>query len=101
MFREDELEVRIQNIHLLTSIKDELIRSLTVIIPVDRLNNDLVNKLKELAVRNKGKTELKFVVADPVEKISISLFSRSLKVELNNDLISFIESVPGLEFKVN
>jgi len=101
MFREDELEVRIQNIHLLTSVKDELIRSLTVIIPVDRLNDDLVNKLKELAVRNKGKTELKIVVADPVEKISISLFSRSLKVELNNDLISFIESVPGLEFKVN
>ncbi len=101
MFREDELEVKIQNIHLLTSVKDELIRSLTVIIPVDRLNDDLVDKLKELAVRNTGKTELKIVVADPVEKISISLFSRSLKVELNNDLISFIESVPGLEFKVN
>ncbi len=101
MFREDELTVRIQNIHLLTSVKDELIKSLTVIIPLDRLNDDLVKNLKELAVKNKGNTELKIMVADPVEKISISLFSRSLKVELNNDLISFIESIPGLEFKVN
>ena len=101
MFREDELAVRIQNIHLLTSVKDELIKSLTVIIPLDRLNDDLVGNLKELTVNNKGNTELKIMVADPVEKISISLFSRSLKVELNNDLISFIESVPGLEFKVN
>ncbi|MEA1887961.1 MAG: DNA polymerase III subunit alpha [Bacteroidota bacterium] len=101
MFREDELEVKIQNIHLLTSVKDELIRSFTVVIPLDMLNNELVEKLKELTVRNKGKTELRFLVADPVEKISVSLFSRSFKVELNNDIISFIESVPGLEFKVN
>lgn len=101
MFREDELEVKIQSIHLLTSVKDELIKSFTVIIPLDSLNNELVYKLKDLAVRNKGKTELRFLVADPVEKISVSLFSRSLKVELNNDIISFIESVPGLEFKVN
>jgi len=101
MFREDELTVRIQNIHLLTSVKDELIKSLTVIIPLDRLNDDLVKNLKEMAVTNKGNTELKIMVADPVEKISISLFSRSMKVDLNNDLLSFIESVPALEFKVN
>ncbi|MDT8401437.1 MAG: DNA polymerase III subunit alpha [Bacteroidales bacterium] len=101
MFREDELEVRIQNIHLLTSVKDELIRSATIIIPVDRLNDELVNKLKGMLPGLKGKTELKFLVADPVEKISIRLFSRSFKVNLSNDLIDFIESVPGLEFKVN
>jgi len=101
MFREDELEVRIQNIHLLTSVKDELIRSFTIIIPVDRLNQDLINKFKGLFTGNKGNTELKFLVADPVEKISINLFSRTYKVNLNNDLIDFIESVPGLEFKVN
>ncbi|MBN1388828.1 MAG: DNA polymerase III subunit alpha [Bacteroidales bacterium] len=101
MFREDEMEVRIQNIHLLSSVKDELIRSLTIIIPLDRLNDDLVKNLKDLAVKNKGNTELKIMIADPVEKIGISLFSRSHKVELNNNLISYIESFPGLEFKVN
>ncbi len=101
MFREDELEVKIQNIHLLTSVKDELIRSFTIIIPVDRLNQELINKLKGLFTGHKGNTELKFLVADPVEKISINLFSRTFKVNLKNDMIDFIESVPGLEFKVN
>jgi len=101
MFREDELEVKIQNIHLLTSVKDELIRSFTIIIPVDRLNDELLGKLKSMLTGQKGRTELKFLVADPVEKISICLFSRSFKVSLSNDLIDFIESVPGLEFKVN
>jgi len=101
MYREDEMEVKIHNIHLLTSVKDELIKSFTVIILVDKLNDELVNKIKELALRNKGDTELKFLLADPIEKISISMFSRSVRINLSNEVINFIESVPGLEFKVN
>jgi len=101
LFREDELEVRIQNIHLLTSVKDELIKSFTIIIPLDKLNDELVSNLKKMAVENKGNTELKFMIAEPLEKISISLFSRSLKINLSNDIIDYIESIPGLEFKVN
>ncbi|MGM0464782.1 MAG: OB-fold nucleic acid binding domain-containing protein, partial [Bacteroidota bacterium] len=100
-FREEELEVKVQNIHLLTSVRDELIKSFTVIIPVDMINDELVNKVKELAGKNKGNTELRFMIADPVEKISVSLFSRKVKINITNDIIRFIESVPGMEFKVN
>ncbi|MFP4487848.1 MAG: DNA polymerase III subunit alpha [Bacteroidales bacterium] len=100
-FREEELEVRVQNIHLLTSVREELIKSFTVIIPVDIINDELVNKVKELAGKNKGNTELRFMIADPVEKISVSLFSRKVKISITNDIIRFIESVPGMEFKVN
>ncbi|MDZ7738150.1 MAG: DNA polymerase III subunit alpha [Bacteroidales bacterium] len=100
-YREEELEVSVQKIHLLTSVRDELIRSFTVIIPVDIINDELVNKIKEIADKNKGKTELRFMVADPVEKISVSMFSRTMKINISNDLTRFIESVPGMEFKVN
>ncbi|MCF8223934.1 MAG: DNA polymerase III subunit alpha [Bacteroidales bacterium] len=101
MYREDELEVKINNIHLLTSVKDELIRSITVIIPIDRVNDELIDEIKGMALKNKGKTELKVVVADTVEKMSVSLFSRSLKLELNNEFMNYIEDIPGIEFKVN
>ena len=101
MYREDELEVKIHSIHLLTSVKEELIKSFTIIIPVDSLNDELINKLKEKVAGHKGKTQLKFMLADPVRKISICLFSRSFSLDVGNDLLDYIESVPGLEFKVN
>ncbi len=100
-YKEEELEVKVQNIHLLTSVRDELIKSFTVIIPVDIVNDELVNKIKEMANKNGGNTELRFMIADPVEKISVSLFSRTVKINITNDIIRFIESVPGMDFKVN
>ncbi len=101
MFRDDELEVKIHNIHLLTSVKDELIKSFTLVIPFDKLNEKLIDNLKTLVLRNKGKTELKIKVADPTEKINISFFSRSFSIDINSEIIRFAESVPGLDFKVN
>lgn len=101
MFRDDELEVRVQNIHMLTSVREEMMKSLTIIIPVDLLTDEMVSNIKNMITGNKGNTELKVMIADPLEKISISLFSRSFSINLTNNLISYIESIPGLEFKVN
>jgi DNA polymerase-3 subunit alpha len=100
-FREDELEFHINTIHLLSSIKDELIKTVTLKISPENINHEMINELLELARNNKGETELRFLFYDSEDKIGLSMFSRTIRVRLNNELISFLDDFPGLEYKVN
>jgi DNA polymerase-3 subunit alpha len=100
-FREDELEFSIRKINLLSSVKDELIKSVTIKISAENISKEMISELKELIHENKGDTEIKFLIIDPEDKISVSLFSRSSRVRLNNELISYLDDHPGIEYKVN
>ncbi|HVN57627.1 MAG TPA: DNA polymerase III subunit alpha [Bacteroidales bacterium] len=100
-FREDELEAAIKSINLLSSVKDELIKSVTVRIPAGDISTELINELTELVQENKGTTELKFLFYDVDDKISLPMFSRSMRVRLNNDLISYLDDHPSIDYKVN
>lgn len=100
-YNDDELEVRIKSINLLSSVKDELIKTVTIRIKASEVTGELVNELMDLIKGNQGETELKFLFYDLDEKISLPMFSRSIRVRLNNELISYLEDHPSLDFKVN
>ncbi len=100
-FKDDQLEFSIKKINLLSSVKDELIQSVTLKIDIENLNSEMINELKDLIRENKGETELKFLFLDKENKISLPMFSRTIHIRLNNDLISYLEDHPGIEYKVN
>jgi DNA polymerase-3 subunit alpha len=100
-FRENELEFSIKKINLLSSVKDELIKTITIKINPENLNNEMMNELKDLIHENAGETELRFLFLDSDDKVSLPMFSRTIRVRLNNELISFLDDHPGIEYKVN
>jgi DNA polymerase-3 subunit alpha len=100
-YKDDELEFHIKTINLLSSVKDELIKTVTLKINPENISKEMISELMELVKENKGETELKFIFFDAEDKISLSMFSRTLRVRLNNELISFLDDYPGLEYKVN
>jgi DNA polymerase-3 subunit alpha len=99
--REEEIEVKVSSINLLTSVREEMIKSLSIIIPVDAINDELIDKLMSHARESKGNTELKFIVFDPADKVSLQLFSRSVTIDVSNGFIKYIKSIPGIDYKVN
>lgn len=100
-FNEDEVEFKIKTINLLSSVKDELIKSVTIRVSANDVTGEMINELSELIKENHGETELKFLFYDLDEKISLPMFSRSIRVRLNNELISYLEDHPSIDFKVN
>jgi hypothetical protein len=61
----------------------------------------MISELKELVTANKGETELRFLFIDTDDRISLPMFSRTFRVRLNSELISYLEDHPGIDFKVN
>jgi len=100
-YNEDELEFKIKSINLLSSVKDELIKSVTIIIKTEEANSALIEELLDLVKENKGDTELRFMFYDQEDKISLPMFSRNSRVRLNNEFISYLEDHPSIDFKVN
>jgi DNA polymerase-3 subunit alpha len=100
-YKEDELEFRIRSINLLSSVKDELIKSVTLIIKTEEANSALIEELMDIVKENKGDTELRFLFYDKEDKISLPMFSRSIRVRLNNELISYLDDHPSIDYKVN
>ena len=100
-YKEDELEFRIRSINLLSSVKDELIKSVTIILKTGEANAALIEELMDMVKENKGDTELRFLFYDQEDKISLPMFSRNIRVRLNNELISYLEDHPSIDYKVN
>ena len=99
--KNEELEVKITKITLLTSVREEMIKSISLVVPVTSINRKMVADLRELTSKNKGKTELKFMIVDPLDKITLPMFSRSVRVDINNNFMDVIKAFPGIEYKVN
>ena len=63
-----------------------------ITIPIHEITDNLVDEIKKQVETNKGKIQLKFKVIDPESKISIDLFSRTLKVNLSPKFLTYLKS---------
>ncbi|MGE4288431.1 MAG: DNA polymerase III subunit alpha [Salinivirgaceae bacterium] len=95
-----ELEFKVSSIQMLGDIKESLLKSLAIKIPVQGLSESLLKELAEMVEKNKGNTLLKFLIFDEKDKIWIQMFSRTHKVEVSNSFIEYLEKHPVFEYKL-
>ena len=100
-YNPEELEFRIREIHLLSSVRDDLVHSITIRVKTELVNNEFIANLKTVIKENPGNKMLKILLIDHEDKITLPLFSRSIKAGITNELIGWIEDNPELDFKVN
>ncbi len=100
-FNPEELELKIKEIHLLSSVRDDLITSITIRIKTGMINSEFIANLKTIIKENPGNKMLKILLIDHEDKITLPLFSRSIRAGITNELIGWIEDNPELDFKVN
>ncbi len=91
----------VSNIDLLASIKEKMVKKITIKLDIEDLDNDVINKIKEIITNNEGSTELNFMITDRSKNLNLSMFSRDYKIDLNNDVLNFLNSYKILEYKIN
>ncbi|MDX9696004.1 MAG: DNA polymerase III subunit alpha [Bacteroidales bacterium] len=100
-YKEEELEFKIKSIMMLGEVRNNLVRSISITIPIQSIQPALINEIKEVALKQKGKAQLKFKIVDPEEKLSVNLFSRTEKIDVSNDLIAYLNKKSDLHYSVN
>ena len=99
-YRNNEPEFKIKSIHLLNEVRDEMVHSISVKIPLDTINKDFVKNLKT-TLGPAGNTEIKFSIYDTRENVYVEMFSRNTKIQITQGLIQFLTEENNLEFTLN
>ena len=96
-----DLDFKIKSIDILNNAREDLIKSIKIRIPVDSLTEKLLDDIKSYVNKNNGKTNLKFLIYDNTNKISIEMFSRNYNIYLSNEFVEYLEHMPEIDYKVN
>ena len=99
-YRNDEPEFRITSIQLLSEVRESMIHSVKIMVPLSEINAGWIHEIRQI-MKTKGKTTLKFSVYSPEDKVSVDMFSRSIKVNLTNEFIDYIRAQEMVEMKIN
>ena len=97
----DLLQLKVQNIEYLQTIKDKAISRITISVVSDMLDDRVVTELSELISANPGSTEVYLQLHDATGKNHVLLRSKSKRIDVKNDLLQFIEQTASLDYKIN
>jgi DNA polymerase-3 subunit alpha len=99
-YNQEELEFKINNIKFLSELRDTLVNTVTLKVPLDAISQELITELANILQSNEGNVTLKFMVQDPETKNAVQFLSRSMRVDLNDDLIKYIEEHQDIEMSI-
>jgi DNA polymerase-3 subunit alpha len=96
-----ELEVSLKSVSLLAEVREEMVKSVSIIVPVQLVTDELIAELQAHTNQTKGKVELKFKLIDKEEGLTVDLYSRNTRIDLTNELIEYLRNREEIEFKLN
>lgn len=97
-------EVKVTNIELLDETYDKLIQKLTIIVPLEKIDQLLCVDILSLIDENPGNVSLWITIEDTESAFSVPLYSRKKKVGVSEKLINELQSMEKegkLTFKIN
>lgn len=100
-YNKEELEFKVKKIHLLPNVREELINTISLEMPISEITPEFIDDFDRITLENKGKTTVKFNIYDNEGKYYIEMFSRTRKVYLSDSFINFLDGKSNIEFKLN
>ncbi len=100
-YRQEELEVKVLSINLLSEIKDKLVSKITIQLPLNSIDNTMVSELSAMIKNNPGNSLLYFQITKEDDGSTIELFSRPTRIGVNKHLIDNLVNNLNINFKIN
>ena len=99
-YNKAEYEYKISSIALAENVKRQLTRQLHLEIDVRNVQKDIIDFLEGNLAMYPGKSSLRLVLSEPKKELKVNLVTMDRGIEMNNDLIHFLEERPEIEVQV-
>lgn len=100
-YSKTEYEFKVNTVSLAENIKRHLTKQLHLEIDVRNVQKEMVQFLEGNIKKYPGKSSLKFILSEPKKDLKVCLVSLDNGIEMNNDLIHFLEERPEIEVSVS
>jgi DNA polymerase-3 subunit alpha len=84
-------ELKIQKIEVLKEVKDKLVDTLTVTIPLDQLDEEFAVDMTDMVLQNKGSINIYFNVVDLLTQHKVRLFARQCRINMNKEFYKLLK----------
>lgn len=100
-YNSEYYEFKISQIELLSEVRKNYIKSITINLPLDKLNRKVIEEFEMLAKNNKGKTLLKFNIYDWENNRQLNMFSRNTRIFLADGFLNLFEEHLDITYRIN
>jgi DNA polymerase-3 subunit alpha len=100
-FNSENLELKVTQIYLLSSIREKYSKSLTLQIPLKDVSADMAQYINNITAASPGACSLKILLVDSETNMSVDLVSKKIRLNLSNDLIHQVQKMNGVSMKLN
>jgi len=95
-----EYEFRVNSIALAENVKRQLTRQVQLEIDVRNVQKDLIDFLDENIKKYPGKSSLRVILSEPKTNLRANLVTLDNGLEMNTDLIQYLQTKPEIEVQV-
>ncbi len=98
------ISVRIKSIHLLSEVRDELIREIRLTMGLENVTNEFMEGIQPFiykGARNKKGKLLRFRIVDHETNLKVDMFSRNQYIEISDRFFEWVEQFPEIECNLN
>jgi DNA polymerase-3 subunit alpha len=96
----NELEFKPTKMELLEELAAKA-ETVTLEIPLDKVEEEIIEELEKVLLDNQGKTTLRFNLVDQDSDLRVQMFSRNRSVSLTPELKSYLEKHSVINFSIN
>ncbi len=96
----DNYFFKVKDIKLLDTVGKAWTKSITVQLPIEAINKNLIDQLTHIYKQHKGGHKFKVLVTDPENNVQLSLLNADNKVNVDSVLINKLSQL-GLPYKLN
>ena len=97
----DSYEFKIGQIELLSEVRKNYVKSITLNMPVNQLTDSVVEKIEKMAKNNKGNTLLKFNIYNLENNMNVQMFSRTTKINLTDSFLKLFDEELNITYRIN
>ena len=100
-YKQSELRFNLSKMMLLSEVKKEMVKKLEIDLDIADVDEKLIEKLQKLINANSNGAVITYItLLDEENKYSVKFQARNLRVVLSDDLLKFLDSYPGISFKL-
>ena len=97
----NEWNFRVTEICLLETIKKSFTRQVQITLQAGSINEQHIEFFKKNLKKNPGRTRLKLIMVDQIEKLMVQMKTTEKGIEMNDELADFLEKNPLIEVQVD
>jgi DNA polymerase-3 subunit alpha len=95
-----EYEFKLSSIALAENVKRQLTKQIQLEVDVRNVQMDMIDFLEENIRKYPGKSSLRVIVSEPKDNLKASFVTFNTGLEMNDDLINFLQGKPEIEVQV-